>query len=53
MLRTIGRRPPELALCGSDGDGKPARAVLYDGEARVPFGDRLWAVPVRTLWEDA
>jgi uncharacterized protein len=25
--------------------------VLYDGEATVPFGDRLHAVPIRTLWE--
>ncbi len=25
--------------------------VLYDGEAAVPFGDRLHAVPVRRLWE--
>ena len=24
--------------------------VLYDGEASVPFGDRLFAVPIRTLW---
>lgn len=26
--------------------------VLYDGESTVPFGDRLWAVPIRHLWED-
>jgi hypothetical protein len=25
--------------------------VLYDGEATVGFGDRLHAVPVRSLWE--
>jgi hypothetical protein len=25
--------------------------VLYDGEATIPFGERLHAVPVRTLWE--
>ena len=25
--------------------------VLYDGEARVPFGNRLHAVPLRALWE--
>lgn len=25
--------------------------VLYDGEATVGFGERLFAVPVRTLWE--
>lgn len=28
-----------------------AGIVLYDGETTVPFGDRLWAVPVRRLWE--
>jgi len=26
-------------------------AVLYDGEATVPFGERLFAVPIRKLWE--
>lgn len=25
--------------------------VLYDGEAVAPFGDRLFAVPLRRLWE--
>lgn len=28
-----------------------AGVVLYDGEASVPFGDRLFAVPIRALWE--
>jgi len=28
-----------------------AGVVLYDGEATVPFGERLFAVPIRTLWE--
>lgn len=28
-------------------------AVLYDGEACVSFGDRVWAVPVASLWEGA
>ncbi len=28
-----------------------AGVVLYDGEATAGFGDRLYAVPVRTLWE--
>lgn len=28
-----------------------AGLVLYDGTATVPFGDRLFAVPVRRLWE--
>jgi predicted AAA+ superfamily ATPase len=30
-----------------------AGVVLYDGEATVPFGDGLYAVPIRQLWEDA
>jgi len=25
--------------------------VLYDGEAIVPFGNNLYAVPMSTLWE--
>ncbi len=25
--------------------------VLYDGESALPFGDRLWAVPISYLWE--
>jgi predicted AAA+ superfamily ATPase len=25
--------------------------VLYDGEATLPFGDRMRAVPLRCLWE--
>jgi len=25
--------------------------VLYDGEATVSFGDRMFAVPIRALWE--
>lgn len=28
-----------------------AGAVLYDGEASVGFGDGLFAVPIRSLWE--
>ena len=38
-------------LQGAVGDRLVAGVVLYDGEATVPFGDRLWAVPVRRLWE--
>jgi len=30
-----------------------AGAVLYDGAATIRFGDSLFAVPVRALWEDA
>jgi predicted AAA+ superfamily ATPase len=25
--------------------------VLYDGEVTAPFGDQLYAVPIRRLWE--
>ena len=28
-----------------------AGVVLYDGETCLGFGDRLYAVPIRTLWE--
>jgi predicted AAA+ superfamily ATPase len=28
-----------------------AGAVLYDGEASASFGDSLFAVPIRALWE--
>jgi predicted AAA+ superfamily ATPase len=28
-----------------------AGVVLYDGEACLPFGERLFAVPIRALWE--
>ncbi len=30
-----------------------AGVVLYDGEATIDFGDRLFAVPVRAFWETA
>ena len=33
------------------GDRFAAGVVLYDGETCVGFGDRLYAVPVRMLWE--
>ena len=28
-----------------------AGVVLYDGAATIPFGDALFAVPIRSLWE--
>lgn len=33
--------------------GKPFAAglVLYDGVETVPVGDKLWAVPISTLWQ--
>jgi predicted AAA+ superfamily ATPase len=27
-------------------------ALLYDGERTLPFGDKLYAVPIRALWEE-
>ena len=33
------------------GDSFVRGVVLYDGETRVGFGDRLHAVPLRALWE--
>lgn len=35
----------------STGKRFAAGVVLYDGEATVPFGERLFAVPIRSLWE--
>lgn len=29
-----------------------AGVVLYDGKDTLPIGDRLWAVPISTLWND-
>jgi predicted AAA+ superfamily ATPase len=33
------------------GDRFAAGVVLYDGETTAPFGDGLFAVPIRRLWE--
>jgi hypothetical protein len=27
-----------------------AGVVLYTGEQRLPFGDKLWALPIESLW---
>ena len=35
------------------GERFTAGVVLYDGGATLPFGDRLWAVPIRRLWESS
>ena len=29
-----------------------AGVVLYDGEAALPFGEGMYALPIRTLWEN-
>jgi len=33
------------------GERFTAGIVLYDGETSAGFGDGLYAVPIRTLWE--
>jgi len=35
------------------GDRFTSGIVLYDGETTAPFGDGLYAVPIRRLWETA
>ena len=35
----------------SAGQRFSAGVVLYDGDVTVPFGDRLFAVPISSLWE--
>jgi uncharacterized protein len=32
------------------GDRFAGGAVIYTGENALPFGERLWATPVQTLW---
>jgi predicted AAA+ superfamily ATPase len=38
-------------LAGAAGRRFAAGAVLYDGETSAGFGDALFAVPIRALWE--
>lgn len=38
-------------LRDSAGEHFAMGVVLYDGETTAPFGDRLFAVPIRSLWE--
>lgn len=44
-FRGLGKLASAAGECFAGG------VVLYDGEATTPFGDRLYAVPVRRLWE--
>lgn len=37
-------------LRDATGDAFRAGAILYPGERALPFGDRLWAVPLSALW---
>ena len=38
-------------LASAGGDRFACGVVLYDGEMSARFGDRLYAVPIRRLWE--
>jgi predicted AAA+ superfamily ATPase len=38
-------------LAGAAGERFRAGVVLYDGELAVGFGERLYALPIRLLWE--
>jgi len=40
-----------LALREATGARFVAGVVLYDGETSASFGDRLFAIPLRALWE--
>jgi predicted AAA+ superfamily ATPase len=47
-----GKDFKNLELCRNTiGDNFKTGIVLYTGTGLVPFGDRLWAVPVNYLWE--
>ena len=38
-------------LEAANGDRFTAGIILYDGEQIAAFGERLFAVPIRMLWE--
>jgi hypothetical protein len=38
-------------LRGTAGSRFKSGVVLYDGAASINFGDRLFAVPLRRVWE--
>lgn len=40
-------------LRGTAGGRFAAGVVLYDGSATINFGEALFAVPIRTLWEES
>lgn len=37
-------------LAGIAGDRFKLGAILYDGSETLPLGDRLWAMPIASLW---
>jgi len=39
-------------LRGQLGEKFVTGAVLYTGDKLIPFGDKLWLVPLPTLWEE-
>lgn len=41
------------ALAETAGDKFVGGIVLYLGEQRLPFADKLWALPISALWEPA
>ena len=41
------------ALAEAGGDKFVGGVVLYLGEQRLPFADKLWALPIPALWESA
>jgi uncharacterized protein len=38
-------------LRDSRGDDFAAGVVVYAGEQTLPFGERIWALPVSALWQ--
>jgi hypothetical protein len=40
-----------VQVAEASGNAFSAGVVLYDGETVVGFGDGLYALPVRLLWE--
>jgi hypothetical protein len=44
-------RPDAGRLAGLTGDQFASGVVLYTGEQGVPFGERLFAVPMSALWQ--
>ena len=48
-------RPPDFSGLTQARERLGARfrcgIVLYSGEQTLPFGDRLWAVPLAALWQ--
>jgi uncharacterized protein len=48
----VGDAKHLMRLRDAVGDRFAAGVVLYLGDRMVPLGDRLWALPVTTLWGD-